>query len=214
MTAGPYLVRMRRRRAAGGVARLVASLLAAIVVVPTGALAQIYRWVDEEGVTHLSSERPPPGVKAERLDIPGTNKRSTSAARASYSTGKASQSGGTASVPAAQVAAREALLGRLRNRECVIALEALERKTGGAEPTSATEIRRLKQTAQLNCSEDPVRRREQEQQAMQLRMANSPSCTQARDRLADMMEPDAATPRDQLRTQQAFVDEHCTVPVR
>ena len=214
MTAGPYLVRMRRRRAAGGVARLVASLLAAAVVVPTGAFAQIYRWVDEEGVTHLSSEKPPPGVKAERLDIPGTNKRSTSAARASYSTGKASQSGGTAAVPAAQVAAREALLGRLRNRECVIALEALERKTGGAEPTSATEIRRLKQTAQLNCSEDPVRRREQEQQAMQLRMANSPSCAQARDRLADMMEPDAATPRDQLRTQQAFVDEHCTVPVR
>ncbi len=195
MTAGPYLVRMA-------------------VVVPTGAFAQIYRWVDEEGVTHLSSEKPPPGVKAERLDIPGTNKRSTSAARSSSSTGKASQSGGTASVPAAQVAAREALLGRLRNRECVIALEALERKTGGAEPTSATEIRRLKQTAQLNCSEDPVRRREQEQQAMQLRMANSPSCTQARDRLADMMEPDAATPRDQLRTQQAFVDEHCTVPVR
>ena len=29
-----------------------------------------------------------------------------------------------------------------------------------------------------------------------------------------MMAPDAATPRDQLRTQQDFVDEHCTPPVR
>mgnify|MGYP001088462862 CR=1 FL=1 len=47
-----------------------------------------------------------------------------------------------------QIAGREQLLSQLKTRECVIALEALERKTGGAEPTSATEIKRLKQTAE------------------------------------------------------------------
>lgn len=189
-------------------------MLATGVLVPRTTLAQVYRWVDEEGVIHLSSEKPPPGVKAERLDIPGTSKRSTSSSRTGSSSARSAPSGSAGTASAAQVAEREAVLGGLRNRECVIALEALERKTGGTEATSADEIRRLKQTTELNCSRDPARRRQQEELALQLRMANSPSCVQARDRLADMMAPDSATPRDQLRDQQAFVDEHCTPPVR
>jgi hypothetical protein len=112
------------------------------------------------------------------------------------------------------VAAREDLLGQLKTRECVIALEALERKTGGTEPTSAAEIKRLKQTADLNCSQDPARRLQQEEMAAKLRVANSPSCVEARNRLADMTAPGAAFPREQVRTQQQFVDEHCTSPVR
>ena len=174
------------------------------------ALAQVYRWVDAEGVTHLSSEKPPPGVKAERIDIPGASKRSSS------STSRPSGSAGSTAAPvsAAQVAQREELLGSLRTRECVVALEALERKTSGAEPTGAAEIRRLKQTAELNCSQDPVRRREQEAMAAKLRVANSPACVAARNQLADMMSPGAAPNREQLRTQQAFVDEHCTSPIR
>jgi hypothetical protein len=72
----------------------------------------------------------------------------------------------------------------------------------------------LKQTAELNCSQDPVRRREQEAMAAKLRVANSPACVAARNQLADMMAPGTAVNRDQLRTQQAFVDEHCTSPVR
>ncbi len=194
--------------------RAILSLVAAAMLVPSGALAQVYRWVDEDGVIHLSSEKPPPGVKAERLDIPGTSKRSSSGTRSSAASSKAAPSGGAGSASPAQVAQRQAALGDLRNRECVIALEALERMTSGTEATSADEIRRLKQTAELNCSRDPALRREQEDQALQLRMANSPSCAQARDRLADMMAPESATPRDQLRSQQAFVDEHCTPPVR
>lgn len=173
-----------------------------LVAAAPSALAQVYRWVDAEGVTHLSSEKPPAGVKAERIDIPGTSKRSSSAASTA------------APVSAAQVAQREELLGSLRTRECVVALEALERKTSGAEPTGAAEIRRLKQTAELNCSQDPVRRREQEAMAAKLRVANSPACVAARNQLADMMAPGAAPNRDQLRTQQAFVDEHCTSPIR
>jgi hypothetical protein len=208
-------IRLHRRASASGLARLGACLLVAAALAPADAFAQIYRWVDADGVIHLSSEKPPAGVKAERLDMAGTGKRSSTSSGARPTSTKAAASGGAArSTPPAQVAEREALLGRLRNRECVIALEALERKTGGSEPTSAAEIRRLKQTAELNCSADPARRREQEELAMQLRMANSPSCAQARDRLAGMMAPDAATPRDQLRTQQDFVDEHCTPPVR
>jgi hypothetical protein len=175
------------------------------------ALAQVYRWVDAEGVTHLSSEKPPAGVKAERIDIAGSlsKRSSSSASRSSGSTGPTA-----APVSAAQVAQREELLGSLRTRECVVALEALERKTSGAEPTGAAEIRRLKQTAELNCSQDPVRRREQEAMAAKLRVANSPACVAARNQLADMMAPGATVNREQLRTQQAFVDEHCTSPIR
>jgi hypothetical protein len=180
------------------------------VATPT-AVAQVYRWVDVEGVTHLSSEKPPPGVKAERLDIGGTSKRSTSTSSSS-STGKAATT--SLAAPPARLAEREDLLGRLRTRECVIALEALERKTGGAEATSAAEIKRLKQTADLNCSGDSAKRRQQEEMAMQLRVANSPACDDARDRLWTMLEPGSGTPREQLRTQQAYVDGNCTPPVR
>jgi len=194
--------------------RAAATLTAAIVIaccIAPAAQGQVYRWVDEDGVTHLSSEKPPPGVKAERIDIPGTGKRATTRS------GSSSSSSAAASAPpasAAQVAGRVELLGRLRTRECVIALEALERKTGGAEPSSATEIRRLKQTADLNCSQDPVRRREQEQMAARLRVANGASCVDARNKLADMMAPGSRAPREQVKAQQAFVDEYCTSPVR
>lgn len=191
--------------------RIASVLLVASFLMQAGAVsAQVYRWVDSEGVTHLSSEKPPPGVKAERIDIPRTSKPAGSSAN------RASGSAGAAAAPAspAQIAQREELLGSLRTRECVVALEALERKTSGVEPTGATEIRRLKQTAELNCSPDPVLRREQEAMAAKLRVANSPACVAARNQLADMMAPGAAGNREVLRAQQAFVDEHCTSPVR
>lgn len=193
--------------------RVAAALVVAATFVSCPALAQVYRWVDDEGVIHLSSEKPPPGVKAERLDIGGSGKRTSTGAKS----GSSSQGGkGPATAPASAevLASRADLLGRLRTRECVIALEALDRKTSGTEATSADEIRRLKQTADLNCSQDPALRRQQEDMAAKLRIANSPSCVQARNRLADMLAPGSNVPRDQLKMQQAFVDEHCTPPVR
>lgn len=186
-------------------------LVACSLWLPDPAIAQVYRWVDEEGVTHLSSEKPPAGVEAERLDIAGTGKRST-AKSTSGSTSKAGPASPAASP--VQVARRADLLGSLRNRECVIALEALERKTSGSEATSAAEIRRLQQTADLNCSRNPAQRREQEEMAAKLRVANSASCVQARNLLGDMVAPGATFPREQVRSQQQFVAEHCTAPVR
>jgi hypothetical protein len=193
-----------------GCAPAIVTALLALIATPA-AQAQVYRWVDEDGVTHLSSEKPPAGVKAERIDIPGSSRRSTT-----KSTSGGTSRSGSASSPAspAQVARREDLLGSLRNRECVIALEALERKTSGSEATSASEIRRLQQTAELNCSRNPAQRREQEEMAAKLRVANSPSCVQARNLLGDMIAPGATFPREQVRSQQQFVDEHCTAPVR
>ncbi len=197
---------------------LVAVAAIASVLLAPAALGQVYRWTDEDGVIHLSSSKPPPGVKAERIEMPGSKKRSsTSSSSARASSSSSSRSGSGSATPpasAAQVAEREQLLGRLQTRECVIALEALDRKTDGAEPTSATEIRRLQQTAELNCSQDPARRRQQEAMAAKLRVANSPQCVEARNQLADMMAPGARPPREQLQSQQAFVDEHCTSPVR
>jgi hypothetical protein len=193
-----------------GFAPAVVTAVLALAATPA-AQAQVYRWVDQDGVTHLSSEKPPAGVKAERIDIPGAGQRST----AKSASGSASRSGPT-SAPAspAQVASREDLLGSLRNRECVIALEALERKTSGSEATSAAEIRRLQQTADLNCSRNPAQRREQEEMAAKLRVAKSPSCVQARNLLGAMIAPGATFPREQIRSQQQLVDEHCTAPVR
>lgn len=190
-----------------GLAFALAALLAW-----SAASAQVYRWVDEDGVIHLSSEKPPAGVKAERLDI----KTSSPGQRPGAGAGARIPGGSQRPAPASpeQLAGRQQLLGQLRTRECVIALEALERKTGGAEPTSAGEIRRLKQTADLNCSPDPVLRRQQEEMAARLRVANSPSCIEARNRLADMMAPGSQATREDVRAQQAFVDDHCTSPIR
>jgi len=187
-----------------------AALLLALLV-SAGASAQVYRWVDDEGVTHLSSEKPPPGVKAERIDV-----KSSSKSAAGKPASRNSSGGAPAAAPVSPelAADRADLLGRLRTRECVIALEALERKTSGTEPTSAAELRRLQQTADLNCSPDPARRRQQEEMAAKLRVANSPACVEARNRLADMMAPGSTTPRTQVQDQQAFVDEHCTSPLR
>lgn len=44
------------------------------------AHAQVYRWVDAEGFIYLSSEKPPAGVKAERIQL-GTASRSPAPTR-------------------------------------------------------------------------------------------------------------------------------------
>jgi Domain of unknown function (DUF4124) len=212
MSMRPRSIAGTWRRLASPLLRVAAPALLFAAAVTPSAHAQVYRWVDSDGVTHLSSEKPPRGVQAERLDIPGTTRKSASSATRIASTGSAAAP--APAVRPARQAEREDLLGRLRTRECVIALEALERKTGGSEATSAAEIKRLKQTADLNCSDNPAKRRQQEEMAMQLRVANSPACDEARDRLWTMLEPGSGTPRDQLRTQQAYVDGNCTPPVR
>jgi hypothetical protein len=191
-------------------ARLVLAALLAALAAPSAAFAQVYRWVDEDGVTHLSTTKPPPGVKAERLEVP-RSKSSTGRRAGSSAPGRGS---GAAPATASQVAEREQLLASLRNRECVIALETLDRLTTGGRPVEPAELRRLQQTAELNCSRDPARRRQQEEMAAKLRVANGPECVAARNRLADMMESGSAVPRDEIRTEQEFVDEHCTPPVR
>jgi len=189
-------------------------ILLTVLLASPAALAQVYRWVDENGVTHLSSEKPPAGVKAERIDI----RTSSSGKRSTTGSGSRSPTGSNQPAPRPaspeQIAGREQLLGQLRTRECVIALEALDRKTGGTEPSSAAEIKRLKQTADRNCSTDPARRRQQEEMAAKLRVANSASCTEARNRLADVMAPGSSASREDVRARQAFVDEHCTSPIR
>jgi hypothetical protein len=172
------------------------------------AASTVYKWVDEHGTLHLSSSKPPPGVKYETLNV-------GSAAGAGKSGGGksgASQQGYSGSP--AQAAERSEVLASLRNRECVIALEALDRLTSGTQPTSPAEITRLKQTADANCSSDPARRREQEEMAAQLRVANGTECVKARNELADMQAKRKQATPEQLRAQQAFVDAHCIPPVQ
>jgi hypothetical protein len=196
------------RRPAPGRAFLTLLLCAALAA-PASA-ATVYKWVDEHGTTHLSTTKPPPGVKYETLAVgspPASGGKSPSGG--SSSTSKKAQ----ATSPA-QSAQRQEVISSLQNRECVIALEALDRLTSGTQPTSAEEIRRLKQTTDANCSINPARRREQEEMAAKLRAANGPECVKARNELADMSAPGSKTPSAQLRAQQEFVDAHCIPPVR
>jgi hypothetical protein len=186
---------------------LVATSLLAFAV-PSDATI-VYKWTDAEGTVHLSSEKPPPGVPYEKINVASST---SSSSRKSASGGSTTAKGSTASP--AQVAKRGEVLSGLQNRECVIALETLDRLTSGTKPTSAAEIARLKQTVDLNCSHDPARRHEQEDMAAKLRVANGPECVRARNDLAEMMAPGSRTSRDQLRAQQEFVDEHCIPPVR
>jgi hypothetical protein len=191
--------------------RLLALLVttAFLSATPTALAATVYKWTDADGTVHLSSEKPPPGVAYQKMNV-GSSTGSSS--KKSASGGNTAPKGAPAS--AQQVAERSEVLYGLQNRECVIALETLDRLTSGTKPTSAAEIKRLQQTVELNCSRDPSRRREQEEAAAKLRVANGPECVAARNELAGMMAPGARTSREQLRVQQAFVDEHCTPPVR
>jgi hypothetical protein len=190
-------------------------LLAVVALFPVVAMADaIYRWTDADGVIHISSEKPPHGVQAERIEVHGTSTKGTSSGSGTIKWSGGSSTVTRPSASPAQVAEREAVLGNLRNRECVIALESLDRLTSGAQATSAGEIHRLQQTAELNCSKDPARRREQEQMAAKLRVANGPTCLEARNRLAALLAPGAQPTREQLKAQQDFVDQHCTAPVR
>src|SRR5512145_3080620 len=172
----------------GGNLVLAAALF--IAAMSTASAVTVYRWVDASGTLHLSSEKPPPGVQFERIEI------ASSAGKPSNRANSGSSSSKGPAPSAAQVAERSEVLASFKNRECVIALEELDRKTAAAEPTSATEIRRLQQTVEANCSADPVQRREQEDMAARLRVANGATCVEARNRLGDLLAPGSNPGRD------------------
>jgi hypothetical protein len=176
---------------------------------PQGAAAAaVYKWVDATGVTHLSSEKPPAGVKFERLSV-----ASTSSSR-SGSSSKGAAGTRTAAVSPAQSARRNDTVNALRTRECVMALESLDRMARDGQAVEPAEFTRLQQTADLNCSKDPAERRLQEEQAARLRVSRSDTCVAARNKLASMLDGTQRPTREQLQTQQEFIETHCTAPVR
>ena len=190
----------------------LASLLVAVVLVAQAShAATVYRWVDADGVIHITTEKPPAGVKAEKLNLSTAKQSSGSTAARSGPTPTQAKA---ATVSPALAAERAEVLDSLKNRECVVALEALDRKTSAAEPASAAEIKRLQQTVTANCSSNPDRRQEQENMAARLRVANGPTCTEARSKLSEMLAGSAEVPQGGVREQQKFVDEYCTPPVR
>ena len=190
-----------------------APLLVAVAFVAfSGHAATVYRWVDQDGVIHITTEKPPVGVKAEKLDLP-TAKQSPTAGSSSTTRSGSNQTKSSAVSPAV-AAERAEVLDSFKNRECVVALEELDRKTTAAEPTSAAEIRRLQQTVDANCSANPEQRQEQENMAARLRVANGPACTEARTKLSAMLDGSVETAQGAVREQQKFVDEYCTPPVR
>ena len=188
----------------------VAVLIVGALLCGHAAASTVYKWVDQYGTVHLSTSKPAAGVKYETLNLGST---SSQPARPAAGGGSASARPAPQASPA-QVAQRSEVLSSLQNRECVIALEALDRLTSGTKPTSATELTRLKQTVEVNCSRDATRRREQENMAAKLRIANGPECVAARNKLVEMMAPGSKAARESLQSQQAYVDEHCIAPVQ
>lgn len=177
--------------------------------------AAVYKWIDDDGVTHLSSERPPAGIQFERVAV-GTMTGSRSAP-GRVGAGKAGAHQGNVRVAAVspeQLTRRTAVISELQNRECVVALEAIDRMAHAREPVEPVEFRRLQQTADATCSKDPSTRRRQEEQAARLRVSRGDVCVDARNKLADMLAPGRRPTRDQLKTQQEFIESHCRVPVR
>jgi len=200
--------RRSRQPATTAVAVLV---IGALLCGPATASSTVYKWVDQSGTVHLSTTKPAAGVKYETLNLGST---SSKASKPASSGGSVAPGKPARAASPAQVAQRSEVLSSLQNRECVIALEALDRLTSGTKPTSATELTRLKQTTEVNCSRDAVRRREQEEMAAKLRVANGPECVAARNKLVEMMAPGSKATRESLQSQQAYVDEHCIAPVQ
>jgi hypothetical protein len=117
-------------------------------------------------------------------------------------------------VSPAQSARRNDTVNALRTRECVMALESLDRMARDGQAVEPAEFTRLQQTADLNCSKDPAERRLQEEQAARLRVSRSDTCVAARNKLASMLDGTQRPTREQLQTQQEFIETHCTAPVR
>jgi hypothetical protein len=174
----------------------------------THASTSVYKWVDAAGVTHLSSAKPPAGVTYERVKLASTTKSSSGQG------GSAGTRVSAAGTTPEQASRRNDVVSSLRNRECVVALEAIDRMGKGGQAVDPAEFRRLQQTADQNCSKDPVQRGEQEQMAARLRVSKGDACVDARNKLADMLAPGRKPTREQLKVQQEFIESHCTAPVR
>ena len=181
---------------------------------PAGeALASsVYKWVDSAGITHLSSDKPPAGVKYERVALAAPRK--SPSGRSGTSAADAPTGTRIATASPEQTARRNEVVTSLRNRECVVALEAIDRMAKGGTAVEPAEFSRLQQTADRNCSQDPAERQQQEEMAARLRVSKGDTCVDARNKLADMLEPGQRPSREQLKTQQEFIESHCTSPVR
>jgi hypothetical protein len=191
-----------------------AVLILGIAATTAQASSAVYRWVDAAGITHLSSEKPPTGVTYERVVLATTNKVASPGRSTSYVTTTAPGGKRVTTASAEQVARRNDIVSTLQTRECVIALESIDRMARGGKAVEPSEFRRLQQTADQNCSRNPDERSQQEDMAAQLRVAKGDICVDARNKLADMLEPGRRPTRDQVKTQQEFIESHCTAPVR
>jgi hypothetical protein len=207
----PNIARRSGTRIAAPATSLAAVLLFAWSGVSPVVAGTVYKWVDDSGVTHLSSTRPPAGVRFERLNVANTSSRPAA------KSGTASGNPGNVRLAAASPepsARRNAVIEELQTRECVVALEAMDRHARSGKPVDPDEFKRLQQTADRNCSQDPATRRQQEEMAAKYRVARGDQCVDARNKLAEMLQPGRRPTRAQLQAQQQFIERHCESPVR
>jgi hypothetical protein len=209
---------MTRQTLAPGRMTFAGTTIAALVLLLgsvgiAAASSAVYKWVDAAGITHLSSDKPPAGTPYERVILAATSRPRSTRPGSTSAAGSATPARLSTASPE-QAARRDEVVTSLRDRECVVALEAIDRMGKGGVAVDPAEFRRLQQTADQNCSQDPVVRGQQEEKAARLRVARGDVCVDARNRLADMLQTGRRPTRDQLKTQQEFIESHCTSPVR
>lgn len=132
---------MPDRRAVSRAAALAAMLACGM---PAPRAETVYRWMDDDGTLHLSNQKPPAGITAEKFYIRDGPRPPQPAAQRGSTPARAQ----VAKASPAQQAARSDALRALQDRQCVIAREGLEALGEDAEPA---ERRRLQQLANQNC---------------------------------------------------------------
>lgn len=102
------------------------AVLASVLLASTAAVAEVYRWTDENGVTHFSQTPPPAGQEAEIEDVPGTAPAQQSAAGIDFDGAGTS---GDEEVSSADLRRQEIAEARDRRQAELEALEAMCRQT-------------------------------------------------------------------------------------
>ena len=169
------------------------------------------------GSTHPASRTCRPKSRPPASSTSGWSRHPPAGRRRPRSVHPAGPSSGArvTTASAAQVARRNDVVTTLRTRECVVALESIDRMAKGGQAVDAAEIPspaadgRSQSAATIrSCAA------QQEDMAVKLRVSRGDICVDARNELADMLEPGRRPSREQVKTQQEFIESHCTAPVR
>jgi hypothetical protein len=193
------------------------------------ALAEVYKWVDEEGVTQFG-DCPPTDCVYEELAIPkGPSEEEIEAAeertREILEARKAREAAEKEKQESASLEKQQQEQLRAERlqkcAEAIYQLDLLDQKrrifklqTDGSRQylendERAVEISRITALKDHYCSTDPIDQKEQLELAQELSSALSRRCAAARGTLENMQQPGANPIKEKLESYQAYVEAFC-----